>query len=333
MAGQERALEISQAGIETTRGTAVAATRKAYTLWQPFNFERELQWAALQSGTFHNRREASYDRIVMGLNGTESVTFDDLAWWLQFILKGGVAGAGDGGAPIAYTYAFTPTLAADDLKSMTLEFGTPTLPYEVNQAMVNSATFRFSPDDARYWEMDVEVMARKPSQVAMTGSIAERTRELIKAPGTKIFVDSTTIGTTQILARFIGGSITINNNLDFKFFAEDEDDAAANKVGRGDVTVDAQFTFEFDSDAEFANYRAAVPVERFIRVEREGTQIHAGTVVNKRARFDLNGYWSSIEPGYRNNNKILTFGLGSRYNTSSAYAISASVVNQLITLP
>lgn len=333
MAGQERALEISQAGIETTRGTSVAATRKAYTLWQPFNFERELQWASQQSGTFHNRREASYDRISMGFNGTESLTFEDLPWWLQFILKGGVAGVTDGGSPPAYTYTFTPTLAADDLKSMTLEFGTPTLPYEVNQAMVNSATFRFSPDDARYWEMDVEVMSRKPTQTAMTGSIAERTRELIKAPGTKIYVDSSTIGSTQVQARFIGGSLTINNNLDFKFFAEDEDDAAANKVGRGDVDVDAQFTFEFDSDTEFANYRSSTPVERFIRIEREGTQIHGGSVVNKRARFDLNGYWSSIEPGYRNNNKILTFGLGSRYNTSSAYAISAAVVNALASLP
>lgn len=333
MAGQERALEISQAGIETTRGTAVAATRKLYTLWQPFNFERELQWATQQTGTFENRREAAYDRTAISLNGTESLTFDDLPWWLQHILKGGVTATSDGGSPPAYPYAFTPTLAADDLKSSTLELGTPTLPYEIDQMMVNSATFRFAPDDARYWEMDVEVMGRTLTQTAMTGSIAERTRELIKAPGTKIYVDGTTLGSTQVAGRFIGGSITINNNLDYKFFAEDENAAAANKVGRGDRTVDAQFSFEFDSDAEFANYRSATPVERFIRIEREGTQIHGGSAVNKRARFDLNGYWSSVEPSYRNNNKILTFGLGARYNTSSAYALSAEVVNQLATLP
>ncbi len=333
MAGQERALEISQAGIETTRGTSVAATRKVYILLQPFNFERELQWASQQTGTFEERREGSYDRIALTLNGTESLTFEDLPWWLQFIIKGGVTATGDGGSPPAYPYNFTPTLAADDLKSMTLELGTPTLPYEIDQVMANSATFRFAPDDAKYWEMDVELMGRTLTQTAMTGSIAERSRELIKAPGTKIYVDSSTIGSTQVTGRFIGGSITVNNNLDFKSFAEDENAPAANKVGRGSRTVDAQFTFEFDSDTEFANYRAAVPVERFIRIEREGTQIHGGSVVNKRARIDLNGFWSSVEPGYRNNNKILTFGLGARYNTSSAYSISASVVNALSTLP
>ena len=89
MAGQERGLEISQAGVETTRGTAVAATRKLYTVWEPFSFERELQWAAGVTGTYHDRREAQYARIVHGLTGTEEVSFEDLPWWLEHIIKGG----------------------------------------------------------------------------------------------------------------------------------------------------------------------------------------------------------------------------------------------------
>lgn len=332
MAGQERALEISQAGIESTRGTAVAATRKVYTAWQPFTYTRELRWSANQTGTFHNRREANYARPVHGFTGTESCSFEDMAWWLQFILKGGVTGgAGDSGTPEMFTYTFTPTLASDDLKSMTLEYGTPTLPYEANQVMVNSATFRFDPDNQTDWEMDVEAMARKPTQTAMTGAISERTRELIKGPGTLIYIDSSSIGSTQVTGRFIGGSITINNNLDFKAFAEDVDDYAANKVGRGDVTVDAQFTFEFDSDTEYALYRGTgAPTERLISVQRTGEIIH--DAVRSKATFNLNGYWSSVTPDYRNNNKILTFGLGARYNTSSAYALNAVILNDVETL-
>lgn len=333
MAGQERALELSQAGIETTRGTAVAATRKLYTLWQPFSLERELQWANVQSGSFHNRREAAYGRIVHGLNGTESLTFDDLPWWLEYIIKGGVSPSGDGGSPIAYTRNYTPTSAADDLKSGSFEYNTNSLPYKTNQGMANSATFRFDPDNAKYWEMDVELMTRKPTQAAMTGSITDRNRELIKAPGTKIYVHDSTIGSGPVTGRFIGGSITVNNNLDFKMFAEDEFEPAANKVGRGNVDVDAQFSFEFDDPTELNNYLSAVPVERFIRVEREGTQIHGGTPVNKRARFDLSGYWSSVESGYRNNNKILTFGLGARWNNTAGYDLRVEVVSQLATLP
>lgn len=333
MAGQERALEISQAGIEPTRGTTVAATRKAYTVWEPFSLERELQWAEGLTGTFHDRREAQYGRIVHGLTGTEEASFEDLPWWLEHIIKGGVTPSGDGGTPVAYTRNYVPSAAADDLKSSTIEYGTTTLPYKVNQAMVNSATIRVLPDDQKFWMLDLEVMTRKPTQAAMTGAIADRARETIRAPGTKLYVDSTTIGSTQVTGRFIGGSVTINNNLDFKAFAEDEDDFAANKVGRGEVTVDAQFSFEFDSNTEYANYLASQPVERFIRLEREGSQIHGSSVVNKRVRLDLNGYWSSLEAGYRNNNKILTFGLGARYNTTSGYDMRVEVVNALATLP
>lgn len=331
MAGQERALEISQAGKETTRGTAVTATRKVYTTWQPFSIERELQWATNQTGTFHGRREAAYGRIVHGLTGTEECSFEDLAWWLQFAIKGGVTGgAGDSGTPEMFTYEFTPSLATDDLWAMTIEYNTPSLAYEANQGMVNSYTLRFNPDEAAYWQQDVELMTRKPSPTTMTGAIADRSRELIRAPGTLIYIDSSTIGSTQVAGRFIGGSVTINNNLDFKAFAEDEDDAAANKVGRGNVDIDAQFTFEFDSATEYNNYLSDVPVERFIRVRRTGEVIHDAVV--SRATIDLNGYWSSVAPGYRNNNKILTFGLGARYNSASGYSIEAEILNDIETL-
>lgn len=332
MSGQERGLEISQAGIETTRGSAVAATRKAYIALQPFSIERELEWAPGLTGTFHDRREAQYGRVVHGLTGTEACSFEDIAWWLEHIIKGGVVAVGDGGAPVAYTRNYVPSPAADDLKSSSWEYGTTTLPYKVNQGMVNSATFRINPDTDKFWQMDVEIMTRKPVQAAMTAAIPDRSRELIRGPGTKVYVDDTTIGSTQVQGRWIGSSITINNNLDFKAFGEDEDDVAANKVGRGPVTVDAQCSFEFDSNAEYANFLAQQPVERFIRHERIGSQIHGGSPVNKRARFDLNGYWSTLEPGYRNNNKILTFGLGARFNPVSGYDLRAEVVNALATL-
>lgn len=331
MAGEERALEIAQAGIETTRGTEVDATRKWYMALEPFSLERELQWAPSLTGTFHSRREATYARTVHGLTGSEAVSFQDLPYALEGIIKGGVSPSADAGSPIAYTRNYVPSPAADDLKSYTIEYGTPTLPFTVNQAMINSSTIRFNPDDDAFWMVDYEFLTRKPAQKAMTAAVAERTRELVRAPGTKIYVDGTTIGTTLIAARWIGGSVTINNNLDYKAFAEDEDDFAANKVGRGEVTVDAQFTFEFDSVAEYNNYLAAAPVERFIRVEREGAIIH--DAVKSRVRLDLNGYWSSLEQGYRNNNRILTLGLGARYNATAGYDLRAEVVNTLATLP
>lgn len=336
MSGQEKQLEISQFGLETTHGTAVAATRKGYTLWSPFDYTKDLVFAEAQTGTLEPDIDATYRRPNPSSHpGVEALTFEDFAWWCQCWLKGGVSGSGDGGSPQAYTYTFDPSNTAEALKSFTLERGTTGLPYKFNQAMVNSATVRINPDTDAYWMLDIEAMSRKPTQTAMTGSISDRTREYIKAPGTVLYIDDAggTIGTTQVTGKFIGGSVTVLNNLDFKAFAEDEDDQAANKVGIGKRQVTAQLTFEHDSDTEFANYRANVPVERLVRIQREGTQIHGGTVTNKRARIDLYGFWSAMAMDYRNNNKIITLTLTGRRNVSASKTINVAVVNALSTLP
>jgi hypothetical protein len=338
MAGQEKTFEIAQAGLETVPGTAVAATRKWYVQLAPFTYTRELQWATNTTGTRYPRRTPSYRRPAHGFTGTEDLSFDDLPWVCQLLLKGGVTGgAGDAGTPPAYTWTFIPTAAAFDLKTATVEYGTPVLAYKANQVGANSATIRITPDDQANWQADYELMARKPTQTAMTASIGERTRELIRAPGTKLYIDAAggTIGTTQLTGRFIGASLTITNNLNYKAFAEDEDDYAANKIGIGDFIVDAQITLEFDSDAEYADYRAlataGAPFERLIRLERSGTQIHGSSVVNKRVRFDMNGYWSGITPDYRETNKIITLDFQPGYNVANAYAFKAEIVNQLAT--
>lgn len=333
MAGEERQLEISQVGLESTHGTAVAATRKAYTLWTPFSYTKDLVFAEAATGTLEPDIDATYGRPAPTQhNGSEALTFEDFAWWCQCWLKGGVSGSTDGGSPAAYTYTFDPSNTAEALKSFTLERGTTTLPYEFNQAMVNSATLRINPDTDGYWMLDVEAMSRKPTQTAMTGSISDRTREYIKAPGTVIYIDDAggTIGTTQVTGKFIGGSVTVLNNLDFKAFAEDENDVAANKVGIGKRQVTAQLTFEHDDDDEFANYREDVPVERLVRIQRTGTTIH--DAVTKRARIDLYGFWSAVAMDYRNNNKIITLTLSGRRNVSASKTVNAAIVNALSAL-
>ena len=259
MAGQEQVFEFAQAGIETTRGTPVAATRKWYLALAPWTYERELVWASNVTGTRQSRRQPDYRRPVTGFTGTENLSFEDLAWVLQFVIKGGVTGVTDAGSPPVYQYAFQASPATDDLKSMTLEYGTPTMNYEANQVMINSMTVRFDPDNEANWMADYEMISRAPSFAAET-TLTERTRELIKAPGTEIFIDNAggTAGVTPVSGRFIGGSLTINNNLTF------------NKVGIGALLIDAQFTFEFDNDAEFLLYRTTgAPVERIIRIYRE----------------------------------------------------------------
>lgn len=340
MAGtNEDILTLQQAGIETTRGTGVAATRKLYGQLTP-SLTRTLVFYNSQTGTYEQRRAPAYGRTKPTFSYVEECTYEDLPWWAQFFMKGGVTGATDGNATPAYLYTFVPSTATDDLKSMSLEFNESGNPYESDQVMALTVTLRMDSDNDQEpaWMMDVSLIGRDWEVTTYTGSIADRTRECINARGTQLFIDDAggTIGTTQKTGSLISCSITWNLATNFKAFAEDTKYVSANKVGRGPRLVDGQFTFEFDNDVEFAKYRNTDAQQRLISLKSTGSVVHAGSpapTASKYMQIFLPGYWSSWSRGTRVNNLTATFGLMASYDTTLTYASKLVVNNALATLP
>lgn len=333
MGTNELILLTAQAGFETTRGTRVAATRKIYAQITP-TYNKPVQQFQDTTGTYFDRRRIAYGIEEVGFTGLDIATYEDLPWWASLFLKGGVSGVTDSGTPDAYTYLFEPSPATDDLESMTLEFNESGNPYESGQVMVTQATLRFNVgnNNEPAWMLDLTMMGRDWVTTTFTAALSDRDTEVILGRGTKLFIDDAggTIGSTQVLGKLISASVTFNPNIHYKNFAEDENNYAANKVGRGAYHVDAQFQFEFGDDDEFANYRSSTPVSRLIRLEREGTTIH--TTVKKRMRLDFpNGYWSSFSRGDRNGNLVATFGMQAFYDTSDANIVALEIVNALAT--
>lgn len=332
MGTNETILRLNQAGLESTRGTAVAATRKLYAQIEP-SYEKPLAFFTDASGTFAARRRASYGRERVAFSATDMATYEDLAWWMQMAVKSAATPTGSGS--VGYTYAFTPTLAADDLKSMTLEFGESGNPYEADQVMVNSWTLRGDPDSDSEpaWMFEAEMMGRTLTTTTYTASLTDRTTEPIVARGTKLYVDAIggTIGTTQVTGKLINWTITGNNNIHYKAFAEDETAMAANKVGRGERTYDAEVTVEFDGDSgnlSFATLRAGTAL--LVRLQREGSTI--ATTYKKRLQVDLAAYVSSISFGDREGNMTATLGLQGFYDPTFGSDIKVGIINALATL-
>jgi len=338
MATNEVILLKNQAGIETTRGTNVAATRIVYAQITP-SYDKALMEFQDTTGTFYDRRRVAYGREKVGFSAKDIATFEDLPWWASMFMKGGVTGASDSGTPApGYVYTYVPTAATDDLKSITLEFNESGNPYETGQVMCTQATLRMDADNDSEpgWMLDLELMGRDWATTTYTAALSDRTTEVIMARGTKLYIDDAggTIGTTQKTGTLINASITFNTGIHFKAFAEDATGYAANKVGRGAYRVDAQFTFEFDSDTEFAKYRLSAPAERLIRLVSEGTQIHATpSAANKKMQLDLYGYWSSWSRSDREGNLTAQFGFAGFYNTTAAKMVQLAVTNALSTLP
>lgn len=336
MGTNELILRKNQAGFETTRGTAVAATRKVYAVIEP-SYEKSLAFFTDTSGTYSARRRKTYGRERVSFSATDLATFEDLAWWMQLAIKGGVTGVSDANTTPGYTYTFEPSETSDDLKSMTLEFGESGNVYESDQVMCNSWTLRGDPDSDSEpaWMWEAELLGRTITTSSYTGSINDRTTEPIIARGTKLYVDTAygSLGSTQLTGHLISWSVTGNNAIHFKAFAEDETAMAANKVGRGERTYDFEFTMEFDSDttpAGFKDYRDGD--EMFIRLLREGTVIDSVANTKKSLQIDMAGFISSISFGDRDGNMTVTMGVNCAYNADLAYDLKVTIKNALQTL-
>lgn len=335
MGTNELVLQKAQAGIESTRGTGVAATRKLYAQITP-SYDRPLMDFSDQTGTYFDRRRVAYGREKVSFSAVDIATYQDLPWWLGMGLKGGVTGTSDSGTPTpAYTYTFAPSASSDDLKSITLEYGEPGNVYETTQVMMQSWTLRGDADNDSEpgWMFDASLIGRDRTTSSYTSAIADRSTDVILARGTKIYVDDAggSHGGTQLSGKLITFSLTCDLGLHFKAFMEDESTYAANKVGRSAMRVNGQFQFEFDADTEFAKYRNATPQQRLIRLEREGATIH--TTVKQKATVDLWGYWSSFSHGDREGNMTATFGFSGFYDTTAGKLIEVKLVNALSTLP
>jgi hypothetical protein len=326
-------LDRVEAKIEATRGTAET------TMTRPIVFPvGKGSWTLEQDDGIVAETLRSYDAEaadassvgigVARINLEFVMTYEEVIWWWQLGLKGGtLTGVTTGSTPPGYTYAITPTSATDDLASATLKCGDGSIAYIFDRALCNTMTMRWNPMPGGdvYWMMAVELWARFKGTTTFDAPAAV-TRHRIAAKGTKVYIDTTTIGTTQALAVIRSGSVTVNNNLEEKQFTEN-DTYMADDVGRGMRQVSFDLVREMASDTELALLRAGTT--RKIRIEKTGDNIGATPTTNYLLRLDMPAarYTPRMAPNWQGQNRIITTsGRALRDASNASPLISTSVI-------
>jgi hypothetical protein len=117
----------------------------------------------------------------------------------------------------------------------------------------------------------------------------------------------------------------------FKRFMENVSTFTA-KPDLGKRRVMGQIRMEFDSTSEYTNFVNATA--RKIRIEQQGSVIHAGSGTTKLARIDIpNATWSEVTEDERNSNITATFGFRGFVDTVSGVPFTLTAKNTLATLP
>jgi len=326
-----------QLGLESTEGTAVAATAIMRGEAAGLEDNQNVVWANEDVGYLSGTDRTYIDR----LSGTYTMpaiplTFEQVQYMLSAGIENIVSGVQDGaGTGYVYQYDFMTT-ALNTIKTYTLETGDDQQAEEMNGSFVES--FELSGRGGEAWMMAGVWRGRTVTNTTFTGAIAIPSVETALFGKTSLYVDAIggTIGTTQVTGSFLGASIRVNTGWKFKFSGDGNLYPTIRYFDKNAYMVELVATFEHDTagSARKTDWRAETA--RLVRIQCAGSSLTTPSAyTTKIFRLDCAAKVVSIPGlGEQEGNDILEVTMRSRYDTTSAsHAQIIVVANSLTALP
>lgn len=296
VAGIQR-LRALQLGLESSFNTQVAATRR-----YPWSFTPTVNpnWTfpTADTGTLDNAIAPSARAMEITGTSTGELYSNDLPTIISAGVMGGLALATSGTAKILT--AAPASLTQDVFDTYTIEaFDDATGDaWAFPGSLLDSFTLEY-PQDLGPVIFTGNWRGGKPVYPATpTGALTVDTSPVpFYAGDTYFFINDTSgaIGTTQLVSQIYGATLSVNNNLDAKRFANGSN-SMRNVQGysRAQRVLDFSWTFAKAAGAiaEAVKWIAASPTERFAEI-RTTSSVAASAGVPHQMRWRIPGYWIS----------------------------------------
>ena len=249
-----------QAGLETVRGTPVAATKKLYgTL--TMSREQQRRWAVEDRGMYTDKFRGNPKLIVAGFTLNHDLTFEDAPYYLAHLLNGTTTASTVASA--ASKWVFNPDVNTDGLKTSTFEAGDDSVAWQAPFCTVDSMAFNMVLDDVltsstvgfcQDWIPQTSSNLTT-GFAGYTGSISERSVESVMGWQSRLYVDNSggTMGATQVTGRHIAAKWNVKNNNKTKYYGDAS--AVYQLLGRGRRQIDLSITFEALDTAQYAAFQ------------------------------------------------------------------------------
>lgn len=324
-----RALRRLQLGLESTPGTAVAATAR----WRgsglledasPYKFSEED--VAYVSGLDRSYKPGLLAKLAMQ---SAPLTFEQFGYVGAAGIKNVVSGSADGsGSDFIYAYTF-PTTAVNTIKTYTIETGDDQQEEEAEYCFVEGFKITGKPNEALM--LSADWLGRQVSPSSFTGSLSLVAVEEVLFNKGKLYIDAVggTIGGTQKSSTFIGMQLSVKTGAIAVFTGDGSLYFTFHKMTMPEVLLDITFEHDSTSVTEKANWRAQTA--RQIRLDFDGNALTTpGTSFStKKFRIDLAGKWEKFDViDEINGNDIVKGTFRARYNATAALFAEIKVVNE-----
>jgi hypothetical protein len=329
-----KALRRLQIGLESTAGTAVAAT----AVWRGVGMGKdtlEVVHPEEDVGILGGLDRAYIPKVEAEITLDETpATFEQIGYILESgILKIAAPTADGAGSGKIYTYTW-PTTAQNTPRTYTIEFGDDQ--QEEEAAYCHVAEFTLSGKAGEALNMTATLKGRQVAASTFTGSLSLPTVEEILFSKGKLYIDavSTFPATTQKSNTFLEMELKVTTGFVPVYTGDGQLYFSFVKNVMPEIGLDITFEHDATAVAEKAAWRAGTA--RSLRILFEGATLSsAGTTYSKKTlAIDLVGKWETFDAiGDNDGNDIVKGTMKCRYNATAASAGRIIVVNELAALP
>ena len=270
------------------------------------------------------------------------LTFNDLAVRLSAGVKGGVSPTGSAAAGYTWTYT-AASLTADSFDYYSVETGDDTSDSGGSGILgfggVINQFAQTMPEDLGPWTVSDDWVFSGATYGNRTGSLSvDSNPSFAFGADTSFYLNTTagSIGATQITDAVRGASLTINNNLDLKRYANGSNTRFnLGGYGRGPRTIELTLTVEKTAAmiAEAITLDDTPVPNRYIKVSINSTENAGSGGTKAKAEFFLPVRLISVTEGEIGGNTNYQFTYHGFYDSTLTYAFKSVVINSLSALP
>ena len=311
----EVALRFLQMGLESVKGTPVAATRILMARITNPNFNRPREFVEEDRGTLvgASRFIGGVDDYAFSIDA-EGANYEQLPMLFSTCVKGDVSPVNF--ATAAYRYTFTPqtTATGDDLDSATVEFGDDSQEFECEYAEGTGFTLGFDTlavGQASPVKFTGNYLTQSLASNTKTAGLSVPTVNTILATGANFYLGSTSTAfgsLSEVTAHLRSFNMDYQNGLGRKVFVGDG--TTFSNIGRGRRVVTFTGTVEGDSTGVTRFVEWDLATEKRMRVRFQGPII-SGTSPATVYRLTIDGrfVFTSFDPiGEVDTNTVFAFG-------------------------
>jgi hypothetical protein len=298
----EVALRFLQAGLETTKGTGVAATRILMARITNPNFTIPRDFVEEDRGTL-----VASQRFIQGVKDytfsveQQGATFEEIGWLFRTCVSGTESPTTINTA--AYSRTITPqtTAGGDDLKAATFEFGDDTQEYECEYCEGDSFTLGFDTlavGEAAPVKLTVNYITQSLASNTKTAALTLPTVETILATGATFSLGTTSTAYASLSA-LTGNLRSFNmdwqNKLGRKVFVGDG--TTFSNVGRGRRVITFTAMVEGNSDGVSRFVDWDLGTEKRLRILFQGEVISGSSpATTKKLQIDGRFVLTEFDP-------------------------------------